>query len=160
PSIVAPAIRADELDVLVYPELGMDACSFGLAVLRLAPRQYAGWGHPVTTGHATIDAFLSCAAMEPDDAQAHYTETLGRLPHIGTRYRSFAVPSEADRAAFGLPRDRTLLLCPQSLWKIHPENDALFAELLAANRDPVLVLFAAAQKPITDRFMRRLEGAF
>src|SRR5207249_4765500 len=49
PSIVAPAIRADELDVLVYPELGMDACSFALAALRLAPRQYAGWGHPVTT---------------------------------------------------------------------------------------------------------------
>jgi predicted O-linked N-acetylglucosamine transferase (SPINDLY family) len=28
------------------PELGMDACSFALAALRLAPRQYAGWGHP------------------------------------------------------------------------------------------------------------------
>ncbi|HYT47231.1 MAG TPA: tetratricopeptide repeat protein, partial [Burkholderiales bacterium] len=48
PSVVAPTIRADELDVLVYPELGMDACSFALAALRLAPRQYAGWGHPVT----------------------------------------------------------------------------------------------------------------
>src|SRR5262249_45347000 len=55
PSVVAPAIRSDELDVLLYPELGMDWTSFGLAALRLAPRQYAGWGHPVTTGHTTID---------------------------------------------------------------------------------------------------------
>jgi CRISPR-associated protein Csy1 len=160
PTIVAPAIRADELDVLVYPELGMDACSFGLAALRLAPRQYAGWGHPVTTGHATIDAFLSCAVMEPAGSQAHYSERLIELPHIGTRYQAFAVPAAADRAAFGLPRERSLLLCPQSLWKIHPDNDALFAELLAADRDTLLVLFAAQQPTVTDRFMRRLEGAF
>ena len=68
PSIVAPAIRADELDVLVYPELGMDVCSFGLAALRLAPLQFAGWGHPVTTGHAMIDAFISCDSMESAQA--------------------------------------------------------------------------------------------
>jgi hypothetical protein len=35
----------------------MDVTTFGLAALRLAPRQYTAWGHPVTTGHATIDAF-------------------------------------------------------------------------------------------------------
>ena len=142
PSIVAPAIRADELDVLVYPELGMDACSFGLAALRLAPRQYAGWGHPVTTGQTMIDAFISCAAMEPAQAQQHYTEHLIRLPGIGTRYERLALADRrgAGRAS-GFPEDRVLLLCPQSLWKIHPDNDALFAEVLAANRDALLLLF-------------------
>ena len=160
PSLVAPAIRGDELDVLVYPELGMDACSFALAALRLAPRQYAGWGHPVTTGHATIDAFLSCAAMEPEGAQEHYTEPLFELPGIGTRYGRLGVPEPAPRARFGLPEDRALLLCPQSLWKIHPDNDALFAELLVANRDALLVLFAGRHPAVTDSFMRRLEAAF
>ncbi|MDQ2963711.1 MAG: tetratricopeptide repeat protein [Pseudomonadota bacterium] len=160
PSVVAPAIRADELDVLVYPELGMDACSFGLAALRLAPRQYAGWGHPVTTGHATIDAFISCAAMEPDGAEAHYAERLVKLPGIGTRYESPIVPDHASRERFALPDDRVLLLCPQSLWKIHPDNDPLLAELLQANPSALLVLFAGRHPTITDRFMHRLERVF
>jgi CRISPR-associated protein Csy1 len=160
PSIVAPAIRADELDVLVYPELGMDACSFALASLRLAPRQYAGWGHPVTSGHATIDAFISCDAMEPPGSDAHYTERLVRLPDIGTRYEGLAPPADAGRAAFGLPDGKVLLLCPQSLWKIHPDNDALFAELLAANKEALLLLFNGRHPAITAEFMRRLERRF
>jgi predicted O-linked N-acetylglucosamine transferase (SPINDLY family) len=160
PSIVAPAIRADELDVLVYPELGMDVCSFGLAALRLAPLQFAGWGHPVTTGHAMIDAFISCDSMESAQAQSHYTERLIRLPAIGTRYERLAVPTDATRATFGFPEDRVLLLCPQSLWKIHPDNDALFAEVLTANRDALLLLFSGRHPSVTDQLMRRLERAF
>ncbi|HZQ60325.1 MAG TPA: tetratricopeptide repeat protein, partial [Casimicrobiaceae bacterium] len=103
PSIVAPAIRADDLDILVYPELGMDVSSFALAALRLAPRQFAGWGHPITTGHETVDAFISCETMEPPDAPEHYTERLVLLPGIGTRYIRPEVPQEATRAAFDLP---------------------------------------------------------
>jgi CRISPR-associated protein Csy1 len=160
PSIVAPVIRDDELDVLVYPELGMDAGSFALAALRLAPRQYAAWGHPVTTGHATIDAFISSDPMEPAAAAAHYTERLLRLPGIGTRYERPALPAAAARRDYALPDDRALLLCPQSLWKIHPDNDALFAELLAANRDALLILFSGRHPAVTDQFMRRLERAF
>ncbi len=160
PSIVAPAIRADALDVLVYPELGMDACSFGLAALRLAPRQYAGWGHPVTTGHTTIDAFISCATMEPAEAAAHYTERLIRLPGIGTRYQRLVLPTDAARATFGFPAEQVLLLCPQSLWKIHPDNDALFAEVLVANREALLLFFGGQHPGVTDQFMRRLERTF
>jgi len=157
PSIVAPAIAKDALDVLVYPELGMDACSFALAALRLAPRQYAGWGHPVTTGHPTIDAFVSCEPMEPEGAEAHYTETLVKLPGIGTRYPKLDLPRDASRARFGLPEDRTLLLCPQSLWKIHPDNDLLFSELLAANAAALLVLFEGRHSAVGAQFTRRLE---
>src|SRR5438128_11043285 len=76
PSVVAPAVRTDRLDMLVYPELGMDVTSFGLAALRLAPLQCAGWGHPMTTGHATIDAFFSCETMASGEAQRHYSEKL------------------------------------------------------------------------------------
>ena len=159
PSIVAPAIRDDALDVLVYPELGMDSCAFAMAALRLAPRQYAGWGNPVTTGHATIDTYLSVEAMEPERADEHYSEQLVRLPGIGTRYERPAVPNDARRQRFGLPEDRVLLLCPQSLWKIHPENDALFADVLAAHRRALLVLFAGRHPAIGAAFARRLGKA-
>jgi CRISPR-associated protein Csy1 len=160
PSIIAHALRAEELDVLVYPELGMEQVTFALAAMRLAPRQYAAWGHPVTTGHATIDGFLSCAAMETPDADTHYTEKLIRLPGIGTRLARPQLPARADREALNLPRDATLLLCPQSLFKIHPDNDALFARVLSANPRAMLVLFAGRHPAITDQFMRRLGRCF
>ena len=46
------------------------------------------------------------------------------LPGIGTEYARPAVPGGRDRAArFGLPEGVPLFLCPQSLFKIHPDND-------------------------------------
>ena len=160
PSIVAPEIRADELDVLIYPELGMDVTSFALAALRLAPRQYAAWGHPVTTGHATIDGYFSCEAMEPGNCAEHYTEKLLLLPGLGTRYARPKVPEDADRTRFGLPTDRKLLLCPQSTFKVHPDNDELFARVLECNPDAKLVLFAGRHPVITDQYMQRLSRVF
>jgi predicted O-linked N-acetylglucosamine transferase (SPINDLY family) len=160
PSEVAPVIRADALDVLVYPELGMDHTSFALAALRLAPRQLAGWGHPVTSGHATIDGFVTCAEMEPADGDQHYVERLLRLPGIGTSYRRLTVPERGDRARFNLPRDSTLLLCPQSLFKVHPDNDVLFARVLAANANASLVMFDGRHPRVTRHFVERVTRVF
>ncbi|MFO1199825.1 MAG: tetratricopeptide repeat protein [Burkholderiaceae bacterium] len=159
PSQVAARVRADALDVLVYPELGMGAVPFALAALRLAPLQCAGWGHPVTTGQPAIDVFLSSAAMEPPDAAAHYSEELVLLPGIGTRYAMPAVPVDASRDRFGLPDAATLLLCPQSLFKVHPDNDALFARALAAVPDAKLVLFNGRDPSLTERFRARLAAS-
>ncbi len=159
PSQAAPVIAADALDVLVYPELGMGVVPFALASLRLAPVQCAGWGHPVTTGLPAIDVFFSCAAMEPTGAQAHYTERLQTLPGIGTSYRMPQRPPPASRAACGLPDGGPLLLCPQSLFKIHPDNDALFARVLGAVADARLVFFAGRDPRLTQRFIARLARA-
>ena len=160
PSVIAQALRAEQLDILVYPELGMEQVSFVLAAMRLAPRQYAAWGHPVTTGHATIDAFFSCEAMEPQGAQSHYTEQLILLPGIGTRFARPPQAAAAQRETLGLPHDAVLLLCPQSLFKIHPDNDTLFARVLSSNPHAILVLFAAPHPAITDQFMSRLQKCF
>lgn len=157
---LADAIRADALDILVYPELGMHSVSFALAALRLAPVQCAAWGHPTTTGHPTIDYYLSAEAMEPADAASHYSERLVLLPGIGTQYAPPTIPADTDRARFALPADKLLMLCPQSLFKIHPDNDSLLAAVLAATRDTTLVLFEGRHPALTDRFMRRLQAAF
>jgi protein O-GlcNAc transferase len=161
---VAARIRADALDVLVYPELGMDGFCFLLAALRLAPVQCAGWGHPVTSGHATIDYYFSSAIMEPADAQSHYREQLVRLPGIGTAYRPPDLPEFSSaptmREQLGLPVDRHLYFYPQSLYKIHPDNDALVADLLAADPEGVLVLFQGRDSNVTEQFLRRLSTAF
>jgi len=159
PSQVAARVAADAPDVVVYPELGMDATTFAVAALRLAPLQCSAWGHPVTTGHATIDVFFSSAAMEPQDGDAHYTERLVRLPGIGTRYLRPEVPSAVSRETLGLPRDGVLLLCPQSLFKIAPDDDALFVRVLAAAPGSRLVFFEGRHSQLTARFGARLRAA-
>jgi CRISPR-associated protein Csy1 len=157
PSQIAPRIRADALDALVYPELGMAAVTFALAALRLAPLQCAGWGHPVTTGLPAIDVFLSSACMEPADGASHYSERLVTLPGIGTRYAAPVAPP-VDRARVGLP-DGPLLLCPQSLFKIHPDNDALFARVLEAVPNARLVFYEGRDRALTAKFKARVSRA-
>ena len=159
PSAIAPAIRADALDALVYPELGMNGPTFALGALRLAPVQCVAWGHPVTSGQATMDAFFTCAAMEPADAQSQYSEPLIALPGIGTDYARPALPDGAARGRFGLPDGVPLLLCPQSLFKIHPDNDSLFARVLGAAPEARLVVFEGRHPVLTAKYRRRLAGA-
>ncbi|MCA0200794.1 MAG: hypothetical protein LCH56_08125 [Proteobacteria bacterium] len=122
-----------ELDVLHYPEVGMDHMAYFLAFARLATLQTTAWGHPVTTGLSTIDHFLSVADMEPDGAQAHYTENLVRL-----RGLSFAAeppkPTYANRTDAGLT-EAPAYVCSQSLYKAHPDFDAVIAKLLEDDRD-------------------------
>lgn len=156
------AIRDDELDVLVYPELGGHGPTFLLAGLRLAPVQCAGWGQPVTSGLATIDHFLSGDLAEPADAQSHYRERLVRLPGIGIDYAPPPFPpglgrSEARRR-LGLPEDAHLYLFPQSIYKIHPDNDELIARVLEADARGRLLLFAGHTEATTDRFLERLSA--
>jgi len=136
----ARAILDSAPDVLVYPELGMNGRTYALAAMRLAPVQCAGWGHPVTSGHGTVDYFLSCAAMEPEDGDAHYIESLVRLPGLGTRYAKPDVGMTLSRPDLGLPEGAHLYLFPHAPYKIHPENDALLAGILAADPAGVLVL--------------------
>ncbi|HET7730306.1 MAG TPA: tetratricopeptide repeat protein [Usitatibacter sp.] len=153
---LAQHVAADELDVLVFPELGMHADTFTLAALRLAPVQCAGWGHPNTTGLANIDWFISSAPMEPPEAQAHYSERLALLPGLGTNYALPAGVTASSRADFGIPEDRTAYLVPQSLFKIHPDNDGLIAEVLARDAKGMAVMFASTHDVLTQAFATRL----
>jgi CRISPR-associated protein Csy1 len=153
---IAAAIHGAALDVLVYPQLGMDGRDATLAALRLAPIQCAAWGHPETTGSANIDYFLSCEAMEPGNAAQHYAEPLLLLPGLGTRYPQPSV-RPASRGQLGLPESVRLYACPHSLFKIHPEFDDIFAEVLALDPLGRLVLCIDQRLPSGVRFAARLQ---
>lgn len=161
PDRAAEQVRAGDYDLLIYPELGIDTRLLPMAALPLARRQWLAWGHPVTSGLPTMDAYLSVAAMEPANADAHYRERLLRLPGIGTRYRAPAPVARSDRATLGLPSG-PLLVCPQSPFKIHPDQDARFAAALAAIPGSHLLLFAS-ERPVAlaklrARLAMRLDG--
>ena len=156
---IARQVIADELDILVYPELGMHPETFALAGLRLAPVQCSGWGHPNTTGLPEMDWFISCKDMEPADAASHYTEKLALLPGLGTRYAVPRADEQGTRADYGIPEGRTAYLVPQSIFKIHPDNDDLIARVLERDPGGVAVMFASHHENLTQAFAARLGRA-
>ena len=89
------AIADQDLDVLIFTDVGMDSLTATLAWSRMAPVQCVGWGHPDTTGSPHIDYFLSSELLETADADAHYSERLVRLPLLGTYFER---PVEIGRA--------------------------------------------------------------
>ncbi len=128
------SIASCELDALVYPDIGMEPFTYFLAFSRLAAKQMTMWGHPLTTGIPTIDCFISAQDLEIEGAEGHYTERLVKLDHLNTYYRRPQVDARYNREYFGLRPQRTLYVCPQTLFKLHPDFDYVLAEILA--RDP------------------------
>jgi len=139
---IATAIAADALDVLIYPEIGMEPLIEKLAAMRLAPLQCAFWGHPDTTGLPTIDVFFSAASMEPQNAQTHYRERLQLLPGLGCAYPTPPPPEPLGREQLGLPNNTPLLVCAQSSFKWRPEFIAAVARILLVQPQVKLVYFA------------------
>ena len=123
------SIRAAGLDLLVFPDLGLDPRQQVFASMRLAPVQVALAGHPVSTGLPSIDAFLSGDALEPPEADSHYRERLARLPGIGAAPTAPAV--QPERAWFDDWRDgRPTLVCAQGLPKLTPAFERAVARIL------------------------------
>ncbi len=149
-----------ELDILVYADIGMEAFSYFLAFARLAPVQCVTWGHPDTTGLASIDYYLSNDLAEPPDAQDSYSERLVRLAGVQSWYARPERPAALHpRVSFGLPEEATLYLCPQSLFKIHPDMDRALAEILRRDRKGCLVLFHGRDPMWAELLLRRLRPA-
>lgn len=152
----AQLIHGAALDALIYPEVGMDAKSARLAAMRLAPLQLAGWGHPETTGLPTIDHFLSAAALEPPDAQQHYTERLEALPGLGCWMPRVARPIVAG----SIPQGAPLLVCPGTPQKYSARHDGLFASIARRLPGSRFVFFRGDPPHLSRRFENRLRPAF
>jgi protein O-GlcNAc transferase len=156
------AIASCELDILIYPDIGMEPFTYFLGFSRLAPVQCVMWGLGITTGIGTIDYFLSHAEVEAEDADQHYSERLVRLdtPSIPALPKPLMPERLKTRADFGLSEGAHLYVCPQSLFKLHPEFDTLALGIL--QRDPLgqLVLLEGEAKHwrelLEARFLRTM----
>lgn len=157
----ARLILDHRIDVLIYPEIGMDSTTVKLASMRLAPVQAASWGHPETTGLPTIDHYLSAEDLEPADAQKHYTEKLVALPRLGVCYEPMTVtPATLDLAALGLPQDQPLLLCPGMPFKYAPAQDRVWSEIARRAPHARLVFFQKKDNDLGLQLAARLERHF
>ena len=112
-------ISERNLDMIIYPDIGMTNQTYLLAMARLAPVQVVLAGHPCTTGLDTVDYFLS-NEIEVIDAQDNYTEQLIRLSTLST---SMTMPKFelAKKEIQGLDKEKILIGIPHSLFKLTEE---------------------------------------
>jgi predicted O-linked N-acetylglucosamine transferase (SPINDLY family) len=157
----ARLIRERDLDALIFPEVGIDRNSLALASVRLAPRQFAAWGHPETTGLPTIDAFLSADAFEPADADDHYSERLVRLPNLGVHYRPYRLdPTPVDLTSLGIRTDGCVFVCPGAPFKYRPEDDTVLVEIAQRVALCSFVFFTYERQHLSYKLRARLSAAF
>jgi protein O-GlcNAc transferase len=157
----ARVIGSHHVDALVYPEVGMHETTLALAASRLAPRQFVAWGHPETSGLPTMDGYLSAAAFEPAEANAHYTERLVRLPHLGVHCRPYDVETQdVDLEQWGIRRDGALFVCPGVPFKYRPQDDAVLVEIARRLGHCTFLFFRHEISELSDRLHTRLALAF
>ncbi|MCL4202553.1 MAG: TIGR03032 family protein [Pirellulaceae bacterium] len=163
-------IADQDLDVLIFADVGMDSLTSTLARSRMAAVQCVTWGHPDTTGSPHIDYFLSSELLELPEADGHYSERLVRLPRLATHFPRPALVDVApplDRSqrqalasGFGLDPQRHHYLCPQTLFKLHPDFDAVLAAIIEADPRAEIVLLEGRVQHWTallrERFQRTL----
>lgn len=147
-------IAEQQLDILHYLDIGMNAFTHRLAHFRLAPFQTTSWGHPVSTGIPTIDYFISFDKAESEIADSQYSETLIRFEHPPVFYRNIEHSTVNHSEIPELP-DGRLYGCLQSLFKIHPEFDKQLERILLIDESATLVFVEAENSLQTEALRAR-----
>lgn len=155
-------VAAQNLDILFYPELGMEPVTYFLSFARMAPVQCKR-GFQITMGIPNIDYFLSSKWAEPADAQDHYSEKLVLLERTGYYYQRPNLPDPIpSRKELGLPEDKRIYACPQSLFKLHPDFDVVLGNILRSDPKGILVLLRDKnlhlERLLLKRFQRNNPG--
>ena len=156
PGLAAQALAEHQPDLIFYTDLGMDPATYQMAHNRLAPIQFTSWGHPITTGISTIDYFISCEDMDQDLSQAHYSEKLVIFRHMLLNYARPTLLSEnIDKSALGLPANIRLYLCPQTIFKIHPDFDAILGGILRSDPNGLVMMIKLGHESWRQKLLAR-----
>jgi len=168
-SRVASEVRALDLDVLLFTDLGMEWQSLLLSCSRLAPVQLVTHGHPLTTGMPQVDYFVSYERFEPPcGAQELYAEPLvtleGLIPYpvdllSVSSHLTHLVSRDALLERLGLAKRRFkhLFVVPQLAEKVSPSMDGLLQGLLDDHPAALLVLLhplSADDSPSYEEYLR------
>jgi protein O-GlcNAc transferase len=156
-------IQAQQLDLILFCDIGMEPTAYFIAFSRLAPVQCVTWGHPVTTGLPTMDYFLSSKHLEKTSVQKDadenncYTETLVQFPHVNVYYQKPEIQTPKTRQELGLSEEKTLYVCAQSLYKFHPAFDEVLQGILNDDPNGEIVLINAEQTHVVSDLRKRWE---
>jgi predicted O-linked N-acetylglucosamine transferase (SPINDLY family) len=140
------------LDILVYPEIGMDMNVYLMAHKRIAPIQINTWGHSETSGINTIDYYISSEYFEGENAQEYYSEKLIQMKSLSTYYynlnilfNEFTVPIDSLKTQYQLFPSFQLYGIFQSTFKYHPTLMAMIRGILEKNQRAFFILLIAQE---------------
>ncbi|BBB92191.1 MAG TPA: hypothetical protein PKA28_05040 [Methylomusa anaerophila] len=159
-STIIQNIINSKLDILIYPDIGMDPVTYILSGLQLAPVQCALVGHGTTTGMPTIQYYIS-GDFEPPNARHHYREKIVKLPNLGAaQYLPSHPEDKLTREDLGLPADAVVFISCANGIKHGHLRDRLFVEILKKAPNAWVVLKPFATHASIDRvYSRRIAGA-
>ena len=116
----AQQIREDEIDILVDLDSLTTNITCQIMALKPAPVQVTWLGFDAT-GLPTIDYFIADPYVLPENAQAHYTEKLWRLPNTYLAVDGFEIGIPTlRRDDLGIPHDAVIYLSSHGGYKRHP----------------------------------------
>ncbi len=128
----------------------MDSRVSYMAHIRMANKQYNTWGHSDTSGFEEIDYFVSSELYELpyEESKLHYSEKLILQKGMCTCYVNPTAKYKLNltRKFYGLSDYEKIILCPQSLFKIHPNFDDYLFEILLQNPNSSIVLIDNKRK--------------
>ena len=152
-------ISQDNLDVLIYLDIGMRPKIQILSSLRLAPIQCNTWGHPVTSGFKNIDYYFSSELMEGQNSQKHYSEKLITLPGLGINYDSPNL-SNIKKPNILNKSNATIFLNLQSLFKLLPQDDHIYLDILKKHSNCCFWFIRGRKNSVTSIFKERISKLF
>ena len=149
-------ISSDNIDALIYLDIGMEPKIQILASLRLASVQCLGIGHPVTSGMTNIDFALSSELMETENAQKYYKEKLIKLPNTSQCYPEPEIKlKNKERSS-----RQIIFLNLQSLFKLLPEDDDIYLNIAKKIPDCQFWFIENINKVVTETFRERIFKLF
>jgi len=127
-------IENENLDILVYADIGMQEETYLLSHTRLAPVQLTTYGHSESSGIDTIDYYLSSELYELPNSEEHYSEKLILQKSLGTfyydSYYDFILKSKDLTYTLNLDTDKIYLTNLQYLHKSSDYDFILYQKIL------------------------------
>ncbi len=164
-NMIRDTICKKNIDILIYPEVGLTGTSYYLAAHRLAKKQIALSGHPDTTGLSTIDYYIGNKLNQPKNAQLYYTEKLvlfenAVLSGSPLEKEIESIPRNLELSDFNLSKEKKYYGCLQSLFKIHPEFDEILNEIVLLDPKAIIVLTVFPNKSAVINLLKRWKSKF
>ena len=132
-----------DLDILLYPDIGMNPFTNTMGNYRIAPIQINTWGHSVTSGLVNMDYYISSKYYEVDDltiAQEYYSEKLIAMDSLSTYYRCYNLTDPYSREQLNIPNNRQILFCIQNMRKLNLDFFNLLKTIIELKPNIIILL--------------------
>jgi predicted O-linked N-acetylglucosamine transferase (SPINDLY family) len=147
-------IYNEGLDILFYPEIGLSLELYYLSFIKLASYQITSWGHPETTGNATMNYFLTSKLIENFGSEKNFSENLLYADYLPMYYYTPVVNNVLKKNELS---KNNIYSCPQTLFKIHPDFDLILGKILQEDKKAKLYFIKDLNKTYYKKLLHRFK---